>query len=1001
MRRHLPRLLLTGALLSPASLYALGLGEIRLNSALNQPFDADIELIAPTNEELASLKIGLANNDLFSRYGLDRPQFLSSFEFSVARRRDGNASIKVTSNRSVTEPFVTLLIEASWGRGRLLREYTVLLDPPAFSPTQPEATAPVTAPTAGARNERIERTPAEPSRPAEASPTTAPSLSAVPNPSASERPRTEVRAASPPAAGAAPATGSYTVERNETLWRIAAKVQPGATPSVINQTMIALFRANPTAFGGNINRLLAGSILRIPDTTEIESVSRSEATAEVARQQDDWSSGVASTDEANRLRLVSPAEAPASAAPATADGVERPAATRPPAATAPTQSSPAAPDKRLEVTNPGLASAQRNAAPPPVATSDTAPIEPTAEAAPADAPAPTAETAPAPVEQTPPTPAAAAPETEPSLLSRLGDFWWVFVVLGLLVVALLVAMSRRRRGSAEADTVDSLSSLDYEPPATRRGATSTADAFAASDDDETRPDLDEPPTTTRRSEPTRVRAETVVAPAAAAAVTAAADDTLSSESAVRFDQQDALAEADFHMAYGLYDQAADLVKIAIGREPQRRDLKMKLLEIYFVWGNRDLFLDTARDLHRSRAAAAPAEWDKVVIMGKQIAPEDPIFKDEDTSHVDLVDVNLEGGENRVDVDLFAEPDSPQPAALDLEFGSGEHTSIPSAESDLDLNLDSTADRYADIKADEPTREFDPLSRTQETPTVESPQIDRAAQTIREKIDKAQMSKGDQTAEMSLDDLDLDVDALEATGSLEETHALTRDEDDSTRVARPIRDDEMTQLAPSLSSFDRTMEAPRIEKFDIESTGTIYIDQVDLAQNAGQNSGGGDTVEQARPEDLDSTASLQRMGDADVNLDDFSGLDEAEKEADSNRARGDDTLRHAMDRDTVESFSKDVFLDEGTEQFSRVDLDVGDALDADDGAPTNRQVLTNEMELSELEPVTMSEVGTKLDLARAYMDMGDPDGARSILEEVAQEGNANQKQEAQRLLDAIR
>jgi len=81
--------------------------------------------------------------------------------------------------------------------------------------------------------------------------------------------------------------------------------------------------------------------------------------------------------------------------------------------------------------------------------------------------------------------------------------------------------------------------------------------------------------------------------------------------------------------------------------------------------------------------------------------------------------------------------------------------------------------------------------------------------------------------------------------------------------------------------------------------------------------------------------------------------------------------------------------------------VGDALGADDGAPTNRQVLTTEMELSELEPVTMSEVGTKLDLARAYMDMGDPDGARSILEEVVQEGTSNQKQEAQRLLDSIR
>src|SRR6185295_19976636 len=105
------------------------------------------------------------------------------------------------------------------------------------------------------------------------------------------------------------------------------------------------------------------------------------------------------------------------------------------------------------------------------------------------------------------------------------------------------------------------------------------------------------------------------------------EDTLSSESAVRFDQQDALAEADFHMAYGLYDQAADLVKIAIEREPQRRDLKLKLLEVFFVWGNKEQFLTMARELFESRGSAEAGEWEKIVIMGKQIAPEDPLFAD--------------------------------------------------------------------------------------------------------------------------------------------------------------------------------------------------------------------------------------------------------------------------------------------------------------------------------------------------------------------------------------
>ena len=109
MRRHLPRLLLTGALLSPVTLYALGLGEIRLNSALNQPFDAEIELLSPTPEELASLKVTMANQDVFARYGIDRPQYLSNFEFSISKARDGKATIKLNLPRQAVS-----LIELSW-----------------------------------------------------------------------------------------------------------------------------------------------------------------------------------------------------------------------------------------------------------------------------------------------------------------------------------------------------------------------------------------------------------------------------------------------------------------------------------------------------------------------------------------------------------------------------------------------------------------------------------------------------------------------------------------------------------------------------------------------------------------------------------------------------------------------------------------------------------------------------------------------------------------------
>ena len=111
------------------------------------------------------------------------------------------------------------------------------------------------------------------------------------------------------------------------------------------------------------------------------------------------------------------------------------------------------------------------------------------------------------------------------------------------------------------------------------------------------------------------------------------------------------------MAYGLYDQAADLVRLAIEREPERRDLKLKLLEVFFVWGNKDQFLQTARDLADSRDQAEPGEWEKIVIMGKQLAPEDRAVQRSRTAGAGPadVDLNLEGGQNHIDFDLHGEP----------------------------------------------------------------------------------------------------------------------------------------------------------------------------------------------------------------------------------------------------------------------------------------------------------------------------------------------------------
>src|SRR5580692_6880643 len=152
----MPRLILMACLLSPSFLWpsmswALGLGEIHLNSSLNQPMNAEIDLIAASPDELTALRATLAGCDSFTRYGIDRPAFLSTLTFKVGKGKDGRDALLVRSTDSIPEPFVTFLVEVNWARGRLMREYTVLLDPPVYSPGErASSSAPVTAPTSTA-----------------------------------------------------------------------------------------------------------------------------------------------------------------------------------------------------------------------------------------------------------------------------------------------------------------------------------------------------------------------------------------------------------------------------------------------------------------------------------------------------------------------------------------------------------------------------------------------------------------------------------------------------------------------------------------------------------------------------------------------------------------------------------------------------------------------------------------------------------------------------------
>ncbi|MBV8343129.1 MAG: hypothetical protein JO173_12195, partial [Gammaproteobacteria bacterium] len=474
----------------------------------------------------------------------------------------------------------------------------------------------------------------------------------------------------------------------------------------------------------------------------------------------------------------------------------------------------------------------------------------------------------------------------------------------------------------------------------------------------------------------RARLSPSGAPAAPTARHVSSDETISSETAINLDQGDPLAEADFHMAYGLYDQAADLIRIAISREPNRRDLKLKLLEVFFVWGNKDQFLTTARELAETRAEAAPGEWEKILIMGKQLAPEDPLFSGGGAvtgAAAGGVDLDLEGGQSRVDFDLLGEPVPGEAAqGLDLDIGTAVGDRHEPTTSVTDRNLALGDNSF--VGATGTTRQMTARMRHEggtaemEGPTVEQPALPGSHQpTIRQKVETA-MRKGatDATAELAIDDLGLDVSAMDTVDQPGPTTAAGSNPDTPTLVAgvdehsRKVMEDAQRRVATE-------------ENAAIASTGAWSFDQNELEAALTQTS-----VSLAGTSSDTSRLEALRGHGIDVDLSDSTGTHAA----------------RATDVDL------DVGTATGTHGNGGLDLDVGTATVPDAAFAATQRLSSEELALPDLEPVTMSEVGTKLDLARAYMDMGDPDGARNILEEVLSEGSAAQKQEAQRLMESL-
>ncbi len=1040
---------------------ALGLGPAELKSALNQPLKADIQITNLGDLEEGDIVVTLASLNDFEKAGIAFLPFYNELRFELMLNHADGPLVRVTTREPVREPYLNFLVEARWATGRLLREYTFLLDLPTFD--EQRAQQPVEAAAGQRRTEQPRQTPSERAAPSPRQQQDGPQVSQTGSASDVYGP----------------------VDANDTLWEIASQARPGRDLSV-QQTMLAIQRKNPEAFiNGNINLLRRGQVLRLPSRDEIQTVSQAQAVNLVAEQNRDWSQGARGaqldagrrdatprrepSEVAGQVSLATPPRASegdagqgGGASEARGEELEQELATtleeldktrrenrELSSRVEELEAQIDTMESLIEASNEQLRALQLAAEQnrTQAAEQPAAPQEPEAGSdSPAEtqaAPQPQAE----PVEEPQRDPARvvrSAPEA-PSLIERLMNNVVAVgaVLLALILLGGLFAWRRRQNQAGEAEEVEQdfaqedLEAFESSNELEQGGQAGSFDL--AEDSDREFENFD----------------------------TLSDEETETGES----ETGDVVGEADIYIAYGKLDQAEEMLLKGLAKEPNSAPVLAKLLEVYaekqdlerfdkhyatlLNTGDRDAIqragdlrdsIPDAGEFDVSAFAVAPGRQDEQAVEAESFEGEELDF-----SHLsDDLDSEVGAeGQDFGDLDFDLEEDlstesgsqtsGDQKLELDDEFSfdlEDSETLDESSAQDYSKSQDAGQSRY-DLSFDEDSSDskveadsefsldFD-LDEELELDTEEP-------ETKKESLQK------DAEDEFSGFDLGLGEESKPADSEQPESLTL-EDEEEAPTLELDDEDDfsfdletpdtsELDALDEDLSVLDEDLEeeasatesSRSAEQAEPEAFKESVSEKTTEPSEAEQPRGTADQedefsfdLEETSDEETPSALREDDEADFDPNLEvgefDLAALDEEMENLDADvpsedlsESSSEDWEPKAPLEDQPEaavSFEEDDVFEEALSDFTETEQEPEDETSVEERESEAESASEEELD-SELDFLAdADEAATKLDLARAYIDMGDSEGAKEILSEVSQEGNEEQRREAEELLERL-